>query len=92
MPPVTERAKPVDNQIVADDNDFGFKSSTIAPHSTAAGWLYYDVRDLGSDPLKGATVELRKVRWAATNKPLDTFEIQLVPITSAASTAKNEAH
>ena len=50
LPPVTERAKPVDNQIVADDNDFGFKSSTIAPHSTAAGWLYYDVRDLGSDP------------------------------------------
>ena len=92
LPPVTERAKPVDNQIVADDNDFGFKSSTVAPHSTAAGWLYYDVRDLGSDPLKGATVEVRKVRWAATSKPLDTFEIQLVPITSAASTAKNEAH
>lgn len=80
LPPITHHDKPVDNEIIADDKDFGFKSSTIEPHSTAAGWLYYDVRDLDRDPLKGATIELRKVRWAATNKPLDTFEIQLTPI------------
>jgi len=82
LPPVTERAKPVDNQIVADDNDFGFKSSTIAPHSTSAGWLYYDIRDLDRAPLKGATIEVRKARWAATNRSLDTFEIQLQPATT----------
>jgi hypothetical protein len=82
LPPITHRDKPPDTQIADDDRDFGFKSSTVAPHSTAAGWLYYDVRDLDRDPLKGATVELRKVRWAATNKPLDTFEIQLVPVTT----------
>jgi hypothetical protein len=92
LPPITHHDKPVDNEVAEDDTDFGFKSSTIAPHSTAAGWLYYDIRDLGSDPLKGATVELRKVRWTATNKALDTFEIQLVPIGSAASNAKSEAH
>jgi hypothetical protein len=84
LPPITHRDKPPDTQIADDDKDFGFKSSTVAPHSTAAGWLYYDVRDLDRDPLKGATIELRKVRWAATNKPLDTFEIQLVPIGAAA--------
>lgn len=82
LPPVTHHPKPPDTQIADDDRDFGFKSSTIPPHSTGAGWLYYDIRDLDRDPLKGATVELRKVRWAATNKPLDTFEIQLVPITT----------
>lgn len=92
LPPITHHDKPVDNQVAQDDADFGFKSSTVAPHSTAAGWLYYDIRDLGSDPLKGASVEVRKVRWAATNKALDTFEIQLVPITSTASTGKGEAH
>jgi hypothetical protein len=84
LPPITQHAKPVDNQIVADDNDFGFKSSTIAPHSTSAGWLYYDVRDLDRTPLKGAAIEVRKVRWAATNKPLDTFEIPLQPTTAQA--------
>jgi hypothetical protein len=85
LPPITHHAKPVDNQIAEDDNDFGFKSSTIAPHSTAAGWLYYDIRELDRSPLKGATIEVRKARWAATNKPLDTFEIPLQPADTAAS-------
>jgi hypothetical protein len=82
LPPITHHAKPVDSQIAADDNDFGFKSSTIAPHSTAAGWLYYDIRDLDRDPLKGATIEVRKARWSSTNKALDTFEIPLQPATT----------
>jgi len=84
LPPITEHSKPVDNKIAADDNDFGFKSSTIAPHSTAAGWLYYDIRDLDHPPLKGATIEVRRARWAATNRSLDTFEIQLQPATTQA--------
>ena len=87
LPPITHRDKPPDTQIADDDRDFGFKSSTVAPHSTEAGWLYYDIRDLDRDPLKGATIELRKVRWAATNRVLDTFEIRLVPIGSAAPSA-----
>lgn len=82
LPPITHHDKPVDSEIAADDNDFGFKSSTIAPHSTAAGWLYYDIRDLDRPPLRGATIEVRKVRWSATNKVLDTFEIQLQPASS----------
>jgi hypothetical protein len=77
LPPITRKPKPVDNQIRLDDADFGFKTSTIAPHSTEAGWLYYDVRDLDQPVLKGATIELRKVRWASTNKALDTFDIPL---------------
>ena len=84
LPPITHHDKPVDSEIAADDNDFGFKSSTIAPHSTAAGWLYYDIRDLDRSPLKGASVEVRKVRWAATNHVLDTFEIPLQPATTQA--------
>ncbi|HTV08633.1 MAG TPA: hypothetical protein VMD97_06290 [Candidatus Aquilonibacter sp.] len=79
LPPITRKPKSVDNQIQLDDRDFGFKSSTVAPHSTVAGWLYYDVRDLDQPVLKGAIIELRKVRWAATNKALDTFDIPLQP-------------
>ncbi len=82
LPSIRTKPKPIDSQIIADDNDFGFKSSTVPPHSTTAGWLFYDVRDLDRDPLKGATIELRKVRWAETNKALDTFEIPLVPTSS----------
>ncbi|HEV2578860.1 MAG TPA: hypothetical protein VGU25_16770 [Acidobacteriaceae bacterium] len=84
---IHKKPKPVDNQIRLDDADFGFKTSTIAPHATEAGWLYYDVRDLGQDELKGATIELRKVRWAATNKSLDTFEIRLAPIAAPIQTS-----
>src|SRR6201995_1362473 len=91
LPPITHHAKPVDNQIVADDNDFGFKSSTIAPHSTAAGWPYYDTRDLDRQPLKGAPTEVRKVRWSATNKSLDTFEIQLQPATTQSQSGRDSA-
>ena len=89
LPPITHRDKPPDTQIADDDRDFGFKTSTVAPHSTQAGWLYYDIRDLDRDPLKGATIELRRVRWASTNKLLDTFEIQLVPIGPGASSNTN---
>jgi hypothetical protein len=85
LPPITRKPKPVDNQIRLDDADFGFKSSTVAPHSTEAGWLYYDVRDLDQPVLKGATIELRKVRWASTNKALDTFDIPLQPAAHSSS-------
>ncbi len=87
---IHKKPKPVDDQIRLDDADFGFKSTTVAPHTTAAGWLYYDIRDVEHDPLKGATIELRKVRWASTNKPLETFEIPLAP--TAAAAANNTNH
>jgi len=69
----------VDKQILADDTDFGFASTTIAPHTTAAGYLYYDVRDLDDPVLDHATLEVREVRFASTNKEIDSFEISLKP-------------
>lgn len=82
LPPITHHPRPVDQKIVADDVDFGFKTTTIAPHTTVAGWLFYDRRNLDEPVLKGATLELRKVRWASSNKPLDTFDIPLTPTTT----------
>lgn len=86
LPPITHHPKPVDKQILADDRDFGFQTTTVPPHSTVAGWLYYDVRDADPPVLKGATIELRKVRWAATNQTLDSFEILLQPSPNATAT------
>jgi hypothetical protein len=90
--PIHTHPPSVDKQIRADDDDFGFKSTTIPPHTTAAGWLYYDMRNLDEPVLKGATIELRKVRWAGTNQALDTFEIPLVPISDPSASGKSSAH
>jgi len=78
------RKKPVDTKIMADDADFGFKTTTVAPHTTVAGYLYYDMEGVSQPMLKNATLELRKVRWknegsSVLGDALDTFEIPLAP-------------
>jgi hypothetical protein len=77
LPSITIHHKPVDAKILADDNDFGFPTTTIAPHTTVSGYLYYDTRDLDDPILDKATLELRKVHFAGSEKELDSFEIQL---------------
>jgi len=79
--PITIHHEQVDSKIVKDMDDFGFPATTVAPHSTASGWLFYNVRDLDEPVLDGAVLEIRKVRFAeAPGKPvktLDTFLISL---------------
>lgn len=77
LPSITVHHKPVDKKITADDEDFGFKTTTVAPHTTVAGYLYYDVRDLDTPILNHASIEVRKLRYGSTNKALDSFEIPL---------------
>lgn len=76
--------KPVDTKILADDADFNFKTTTVAPHSTVAGYLFYDMEGVPAPMLKNATLEVRKVRWKQSNTAvlgdaLETFEIPLKP-------------
>jgi len=33
-------------------SDFGFQATTVEPHSTLAGYLFYDIRDLDDPVLK----------------------------------------
>jgi hypothetical protein len=61
LPPITLHDKPVDKQITEDDNDFGFTTTTVKPHSTLAGYLFYDVRQLDEYPLKGAEIFIKMV-------------------------------
>lgn len=81
--PITIHHEQVDKKIVNDMDDFGFASTTVAPHSTAGGWLFYNVRDLDDPVLENAVLELRRIRFAAADgkpeKTLDTFEIKLKP-------------
>jgi hypothetical protein len=61
LPPITLHDKPVDKQITQDEDDFGFKGTTVNAHSTLAGYLFYDVRQLDEQPLKGAELFVKMV-------------------------------
>ena len=85
IPTITIHHPPVDKLILADDNDFGFPTTTVAPHTTVSGYLYYDTRDLDEPVLDGATLEVRKVHIASSNQELESFEIPLKPTPEAKS-------
>jgi hypothetical protein len=85
LPSITIHHPGIDKQITADGTDFGFTTTTVAPHATVAGYLFYDTRDIDDPVLDKATLEVRKLRWASSNKELQAFEIPLKP-----STAKPE--
>lgn len=76
--PITIHHKPVDQKIVDDDKDFGFQSMTVAPHSTQAGYLFYDVKDIDDDssisPLKGAEIYVKMIHIKG-GKELFAFSI-----------------
>ncbi|HTD95368.1 MAG TPA: hypothetical protein VK627_00495 [Edaphobacter sp.] len=74
LPPITTHGKPINKQIVQDDNDFGFKGTTVNPHSTLAGYLFYDIRGLDDPALKGAQLYVKMVH-TATGKELFAFTI-----------------
>ena len=69
---------PVDKKITQDTDDFGFKSTTVAPHTTEAGYLFYDIKDLDDDsnssPLKNAQIYIKMIHTAA-GKELFAFSI-----------------
>jgi hypothetical protein len=59
--------------IQADFNTFEYKALVVDPHSTQAGFLFYDVSGL-SHPLQGAHLYIREIR-NADGKQLFYFEI-----------------
>jgi hypothetical protein len=89
LPPITRHGKQPDKKILADDNDFGFPTTTVAPHATVSGYLYYDVRDLDDPVLAHATLELRRAEWADTKQQLESFEVALKP---TAAKSANGSH
>lgn len=88
LPPLTVHHGSVDKKILADDHDFGFQTTTVLPHTTVAGYLYYDMQGIDPPFLSKATLELRKVRFANTNQALDSFEIPLQPTGKDAAAAR----
>ena len=66
---------PIDKKITQDDNDFGFRSTTVEPHSTLAGYLFYDIKDLDDPALKGAELYVKMIHTLGGEKELFAFTI-----------------
>jgi hypothetical protein len=85
--PIKKKSTDKDKQIEADFNTFGFQALAVEPHSTQAGFLFYDVQGLDYPPLKDAHLLLKRLQVA--DKPgqpahdLLDFEISFNPYVAA---------
>ena len=61
--PITIHHEPIDKKIVNDDADFGFQSTTIPPHSTRAGYIFYDTRGMDEPILKHAELYIKMIHY-----------------------------
>ena len=59
--PITIHHQPVDQKIINDDTDFGFTSTTVPPHSTRAGYVFYDTRGLDDPVMKHAELYVKMI-------------------------------
>jgi hypothetical protein len=62
IPPVGGKAKTPDGKIEQDFSEFEYSDITIPPHTSKAGFLFYDMQGLGGNPLRGAKLSFRKVQ------------------------------
>jgi hypothetical protein len=73
LPPIHVKAKGSVKEIEDDFNTFEYSALAVEPHTTRAGFLFYDVSGL-KDPLAGAKLYLHDLR-DADGKQLFYFEI-----------------
>ncbi len=73
IPSIKLKPKASNKDIEEDFNTFEYAALVVEPHTTRAGFLFYDVSQLDS-PLKGAKLHLHKLR-GADGKELFYFEI-----------------
>jgi hypothetical protein len=60
--PITIHHQPVDQKILNDDTDFGFTSTTVPPHSTRAGYVFYDTRGIDDPVMKHAELYVKEIK------------------------------
>ncbi len=61
-------------KVESDFNEFEYAALAVEPHTTRAGYLFYDVNGLGPNPLHGASLVLRELR-NADGRQLFFFQI-----------------
>ena len=73
IPAIKLKPKASNKEIEQDFDTFEYHALVVEPHTTRAGFLFYDVSDL-DHPLQGAKLHLHKLR-DADGKELFYFEI-----------------
>ncbi len=63
LTPITTHPEPVDKKILNDNADFGFQSLIVPAHSTRAGYVFYDTRDLEEPVLRHASLYVKEIRY-----------------------------
>jgi hypothetical protein len=74
LPPIRRKPKTKDPKIEEDFKDFEYTAASVGPHSSAAGFLFYDVKGV-KEPLVGAHLVLRKLAWSPSGSALYDFEV-----------------
>jgi hypothetical protein len=73
IPAIHRKPKDYYKEIKADFDTFEYQALAVEPHTTRAGFLFYDLSGL-TNPLKGAHMYLRVLR-DADGQELYSFEI-----------------
>jgi hypothetical protein len=61
FPPIKTKPKASNKEVEQDFDQFEFQALVVEPHTTRAGFLFYDVSQLDR-PLEGAKLHLHKIR------------------------------
>ena len=77
LDPFPIKRTPVDKKIGDDDKDFGFQGTTVNAHSTVAGYLFYDIKDLDEPALTHAELYVKMVHSLDGKTELFAFTIPL---------------
>ena len=75
--PITIHHEPIDKKVTQDDNDFGFPGTTVNPHASLSGYLFYDVRDLDDPAARGAEIYVKEIKTLDGKQQLFAFTIPL---------------
>ncbi len=70
------KGKNSDSKVEADFSEYEYSALAVEPHTTRAGFLFYDIEGLGKNPLTGAKFVLRKMR-DSDGKEMFAFEVPL---------------
>ncbi|HEY0786940.1 MAG TPA: hypothetical protein VGD62_13815 [Acidobacteriaceae bacterium] len=76
-----------DKKIEQDFNEHQYAALAVEPHTTRAGFLFYDMEGLGKEPLQGAKLLVRRVQ-DADGKDLFAFEVPLDKYVKSVETSK----
>ncbi len=73
---IHKQGKAADSKVEADFSEHEYSALAVEPHTTRAGFLFYDVQGLGQHPLAGAKLVFRQVR-DSNGKEMFAFDVPM---------------